>query len=426
MTAPATLLPPGYLRTHGASIVGPDGSAVRLAGVNWYGMECAAMVPGGLDLRTLDELCSLVVELGFNHLRLPFCDEAVLRNPRLHDGLATMPALRGATALEVMDAVVDAARRHRLKVVLDDHRCDPGWSAQENGLWYTPRCTPRMWMEALTLVASRYAGDDTVVGIDLRNEPGSPAPDGSAPPRNGGAVWGQADWPWSRHPRDWAAAAEAAGNAVLACNPDLLIVVEGVRRDPAGPVFGGTRRLYWPGGNLTGVRQRGGRRLRARPLTLDIPARLVYSVHDYGPAMHPGLPWCQPGTTALSAAACRAVWEQTWGFVVRGDIAPIYVGELGTPTGAGPEASAATEDILARSEAQESWLTYLVDYIAELGASWAYWPLNGRNSPGGGRDPSRPEAYGVLTPDWSTAKNPRLMTTLAAIQGLPRPRSGGA
>ena len=94
--------------------------------------------------------------------------------------------------------------------------------------------------------------------------------------------------------RDWAAAAERGGNAVLEVNPDLLIFVEGVRGDPSGPIFGGELQLYWPGGNLCGVAHRGGARRAPRPIKLSIADRLVYSVHDYGPDMHPQMPWCNP------------------------------------------------------------------------------------------------------------------------------------
>ncbi len=409
-------LPAGYLHTSGTDIVAADGRPVRLAGVNWYGFECESMVPGGLDANTIDEMCWLIADLGFNHVRLPYCGELVLRNPRISNGLAAMPALRGARALDVMDAVVDSAGRNGVKIVMDNHRSDAGWSAQGNGLWYSPGFSPRQWRESLTLVARRYLGNDTVVGIDLRNEPGSPPTDETEHPRNGGAVWGEPDRRWTRRPRDWAAAAERAGNEVLACNPDLLIVVEGVRADPAGPTLGGATHLYWPGGNLIGVQHEGGRRKGARPIALSVPGRLVYSVHDYGPVMHPQMQWCQPGTTALTPDACRSVWEQTWGFIVRRGIAPLYVGEFGTPNDFSPEHTAVGGP---DTRAQRSWFTYLVDYIRELGASWAYWPLNGMNCLGGGRDPGQPDSFGLLKPDYSGPSSPSIMAELATIQGPP-------
>ena len=391
---------------------------MRLAGVNWYGFEGEWSVPGGLDLRTIDETCELIVELGFNHIRLPYSDDVVRRNPRALHGLAAMPALLGRGALEVMDRVIAAAGKCGLRVILDSHRSNAGWSAQGNGLWYSWGCSARGWRRSLVDLAERYAGNDTVIGIDVRNEPGAPAIDGQQWPRNGGAVWGEPDGLLNPLPRDWARAAENAGNAVLAANPNLLIVVEGVRGDPAGPVFAGTVHVYWPGGNLAGVTRDGGRRRAPRPITLNVPGRLVYSAHDYGPDMFPAMPWCQAGSTARTPGACRAVWEQTWGVLVRHGVAPVYVGEFGTPNGLWPADGSAVRNYsdVEAPDPQIRWFRYLTDYIRELGASWAYWPLNGLNSPGGGRDPSQVEGYGLLSPVGRRPSNQSLLAELRTIQ----------
>lgn len=416
--ASSGLIPPGYLHTEGSTIVAADGSVVRLAGVNWYGFEGDWFVPGGLDAHTMDEMCELVAALGFNHIRLPYCDDVVRRNPRVSNGLAAVPGLQGAGALDVMDEVIAAARRQRLRVILDSHRSGPGWSAQGNGLWYSRACSARAWRASLVAIARRYAGDDTVIGIDLRNEPGSPPVDEQEWPRNGGALWGEPDGLLTPHPRDWARAAENAASAVLACNPRLLMFVEGVRGDPAGPVFEGTVHLYWPGGNLIGVSSAGGRRPAPRAITLSVPGRLVYSVHDYGPDMFAAMPWCQEGSTARTPDACRGVWEQSWGAVARNAVAPVYVGEFGTPNGLWPPDRSALRDYgdAHAMDPQIRWFRYLIDYIGELGASWAYWALNGTNSPGGGRDPSQVEGYGLLTPDGRRPSNESLLAQLRTIQ----------
>ena len=419
--AVTSLIPSGYLHTEGSDIVAADGTVVRLAGVNWYGFEGDRMVAGGLDRRTVDEICESIVALGFNHIRLPYCDELIRRNPRVDSGLDAVPALRGRTALEVMDAVIAGARRHRLRVILDSHRSTPGWSAQGNGLWYSRTCSARAWRAGLAAIAERYAGDDTVIGIDLRNEPGSPAVDEKEWPGNGGAVWGEPDRLLKPSPRDWARAAQNAAAAVLARNARLLILVEGVRGDQAGPVFEGAAHLYWPGGNLIGVTRGGGRRRAPRPITLSVPDRLVYSVHDYGPDMFAEMPWCREGSTALTPDACRAVWEQTWGTLARTGVAPVYVGEFGTPNGLWPPDGAALRDYgdAQATDPQTRWFRYLVDYVGELGASWAYWALNGTNSAGGGRDPSQVEGYGLLTPDGRGASNESLLAQLRSIQSAP-------
>ena len=64
-----------------------------------------------------------------------------------------------------------------------------------------------------------------MIGGDIHNEPYGPARwgDGSA--------------------NDWRLAAERVGNAILAVNPNWLIVVEGVEQASSGE--------YWWGGNLS-------------------------------------------------------------------------------------------------------------------------------------------------------------------------------
>ena len=63
---------------------------------------------------------------------------------------------------------------------------------------------------------------------------------------------------------DWRLAAERAGNAILAANPDWLILVEGVEKY--------NNDWYWQGGNLAGARQ--------YPVRLSHPDKLVYSPHQ--------------------------------------------------------------------------------------------------------------------------------------------------
>jgi endoglucanase len=409
----ATLLPDGRLHTRGARIVDRDGRRVRFAGVNWYGFETPAMVVGGLDHASLDDICGRIVELGFNMIRLPFSVEMVRRQDGVVDHLAREPSLRGRRPVEVMDRVIDAAGRHRLKVVLDSHRSDASWSLQSNGLWYTPEYTEATWLETWITLVDRYREDPTVVGCDLRNEPGSPPQDPTALPRLGGAEWGSGGGL-----RDWAAAAERAGNAILDHAPDLLVCVEGVRDDPAGPWFDGAPRSYWPGGNLCGVDRAGGDRAVPRPIRLNRPDRLVYSVHDYGPDMAPGLPWAQLDSTASTPAACRAVWDQLWGHLVRRDVAPVWVGEFGTPNGRRHGDPAPPERFTDRNDInpQGSWFTYLVDYIRDLGLSWSIWALNGTQSPGPGRSPDETEWYGVLDPTWTSAASAPMLARLRTIQ----------
>ena len=80
-------------------------------------------------------------------------------------------------------------------------------------------------------MTDRYKNYDAVVAMDLNNEPhGKEA--------GKGATWGN-----SNPLTDWNKAAERCGNAILAINPNVLIMVEGVEATSEGN--------YWWGGVIT-------------------------------------------------------------------------------------------------------------------------------------------------------------------------------
>jgi endoglucanase len=411
-------LPAGYLHTQGAQILDANNKPVRLAGVSWYGLEGNSMVPGGLNYRTLDYICQQVRNLGFNLIRLPYSVQAVQSNPRINNYLEANLSLQGQTVLQIMDAVIAAAGRYGLKVVLDNHRSEAAWSLESNGLWYTQPYPQSVWLSTWGMLVRRYRNNSTVIGCDLRNEPGSPPPDSSAWPQNGGSLWGYGDPNATGHPRDWVLAAESAGNYILSLNPNLLIFAEGVRHDPAGPSFNGKDYFYWPGGNLAGVGKAGGGRPAPRPVTLSVPNRLVYSAQDYGPDLYSGLAWCQLGTTALTPDACRGVWDRTWGYIAKQEIAPVWLGEFGTVNGFKPNDTTSQQDYadVNNVNSQGNWFSYLVQYIKDNNISWCYWPLNGTQSADLGRDPSQPDWYGVLNPTWAGTASQPVMNKLRMIQ----------
>jgi hypothetical protein len=130
------------------------------------------------------------------------------------------------------------------------------------------------------------------------------------------------------------------------------------------------------------------------------------------------LPWAQLGSSASTAAACRAVWDQTWGYLVRHRVAPVWVGEFGTPNGGrrGDRTPQSDYTDVNDRNPQGAWFTYLVDYIRELGLSWSIWALNGTQSLGPGRVAGEPEWYGVLRPDWMHVASPPMLARLRSIQ----------
>lgn len=336
----------GYWHTSGRRILDAAGQPVRIAGINWFGFETGNHVVHGLWTRDYKSMLDQIGSLGYNTLRLPFSDD-ILEPGTLPDGISFADGrnadLQGLTSLQVLDRIVAYAGQAGLKIVLDRHRPDAGG---QPALWYTAAVPESTWIANLKTLASRYAGNPTVVGIDLHNEPHDPA------------CWGCGDTA-----RDWRLAAQRAGNAVLSVNPQLLIMVEGVQSYEG---VGG-----WWGGNLMGVAR--------YPVQLDVPNRLVYSAHDYATSVarqpwfdDPSFPDNMPG-----------VWDRYWGYLFKQDIAPVWLGEFGTTL---------------QSTVDQKWLAALVTYLRSTSACgadsfhWTFWSWN----------PNSGDTGGILKDDWQT------------------------
>ncbi len=347
------LIASGPLSTSGNQILDSAGSAVEIRAVSWFGLETELQAPHGLWARNWQEMMEQIKAEGFNAIRLPFSSELVL------DGSAPSgidfgrnPDLQGLSGLEIMDQIVAYADDLGLKILLDHHRSEAGSGANGSGLWYEGAYDEADWIDVWTTLAARYAGDDTVIGADIHNEPHGPA------------SWGDDS------ATDWAAAAERAGNAIHAVNPDWLIVVEGI-----GSYQGNN---YWWGGNLQGVAD--------RPVVLDQDDKLVYSPHDY-PASVFAQPWFFDGSDLTQ------VFDEHWGYIFREDIAPILLGEFGSRL---------------ETQVDRDWAEAIVGYLngdldgdgasdlaaGQSGMSWSWWSWN----------PNSGDTGGVLEDDWISVR----------------------
>jgi endoglucanase len=338
--------------TSGRQIVDANGQEVRITGVNWFGMETSNFAPHGLWARSLTDMLDQVVALGFNTLRLPYTNQ--LFDPASQPNgidLQKNPDLQGLNGQQIMDRVIDEAGKRGLKVILDRHR--PTADAQSD-LWYTDRVPEERWIQDWVMLASRYSGNGTVIGADLHNEP------------KGAATWGDGNLK-----TDWRLAAERAGNAILAVNPDWLIFVEGIEH--TGDDW------YWWGGNLAPA--------ASAPVELSIPSQLVYSAHDYGPEVFQQK-WFQVLDFPYNLPA---VWTAHWAYLAQQSIAPVLVGEFG-----GRSVGGDTEGV---------WQRNLVTYLKDAGISYTYWALN----------PNSGDTGGVLTDDWTTPDANKL-AVLSAYQ----------
>jgi endoglucanase len=337
----------GPWHTDGAQIVDADNQPVRIAGVNWFGFETNTFVVHGLQQRSYKSMLDQIKSLGYNTIRLPYSNQLFDKTSQ-PTGIDynKNPDLQGLQGLQLMDKVIDYATGIGLHIILDQHRPDAGG---QSALWYTSAYPESRWIADWQMLARHYKDNPLVIGADLHNEPHAPA------------CWG-----CGNPALDWRLAAERAGNAILAVNPNWLIFVEGVDcYGPGGTTQGGN--CYWWGGNLEGVKD--------SPVQLKVPHHLVYSVHDYPASVSyhayfsaPDYPRNLPG-----------IWDQYWGYVQKDGIAPVWVGEFGTRL---------------QTEQDKEWFSSLISYLGTgvSGFSWTYWSWN----------PDSGDTGGILQDDWQT------------------------
>lgn len=335
----------GYWHTDGRQLLDAANRPVRMTGINWFGLETANYTPHGLWTRNYRDMLDQMKGLRYNTLRLPFSSQLfdAGSTPNSID-YAKNPDLAGLSGIQIMDKIIDYAGQVGMKVLLDRHRPDSG---TQSALWYTSAYPESRWISDWRMLAQRYAGNATVVGADLHNEPHE-IQGGS------GACWDCGD-----AARDWRLAAERAGNAILAVNANWLIVVEGVSD------YNGEG--YWWGGNLQGA--------ATAPVRLTTPGRLVYSAHDYATSVFPQ-PWFSDPTFPNNLAG---IWDRNWGYLFKNDVAPVLLGEFGT-TLADPR--------------DQTWLRTLMAYLGTGtdAMSFTFWSWN----------PNSGDTGGILNDDWTT------------------------
>ncbi|MEU4745648.1 cellulase family glycosylhydrolase [Actinosynnema sp. NPDC023658] len=353
----------GYLHTAGSKIVDSTGATVRLTGINWFGMETDNKTFHGLwSSRTWKQQLDQMASLGYNTLRIPFSNDA-LKPGATASGINDFvnPDLIGLSPLQILDKVIDYVGQKGMRVILDRHRPT---SAGQSALWYTSTVPESTWISDWKMLAQRYAGNTTVIGADLHNEPHA---EGTNPAATGSC------WGCGVVERDWRLAAERAGNAILSVQPNWLIFVEGVScpsgglsnvwdNDPSNDEDCG-----WWGGNLSKAGE--------FPVRLNVANRLVYSPHEYATSVYEQSWFTSPDFPSN----LPAVWDRYWGYLYKNNTAPLMMGEFGS-TLANPK--------------DKVWLENLMAYTGKgvNGISFTYWAWN----------PNSGDTGGIVGDDWTT------------------------
>lgn len=356
----------GYYHTSGNRIVDAAGNPAVFNGLNWFGFETANYSPHGLWTRSMDNVLDQIKAEGYNLIRLPYCNQMFDSGSAANSiDYVKNPDLAGLKPVQIMDKLIEKAGKRGIRIFLDRHRPDSGG---QSALWYTAAYPETRWISDWVMLAQRYADNPTVIGADLHNEP-----------------HGTASWGTGNPATDWRLASERAGNAILAVNPNWLIIVEGIETNVQG-----NSSSYWWGGNLTGVRN--------NPVTLTVPDRVVYSPHDYGPGVA-SQPWF---SAADFPNNLPKLWDDTWGYISKEQIAPILAGEFG----------GRSVDTLS---AEGKWQHALVSYIGQNNLYWTYWSLN----------PNSGDTGGLLLDDWTSWNEPKQVMLDLIMKPVTFPPAGG-
>jgi endoglucanase len=412
------------LSTNGRWIVAPPDPAlggyqprVKLASVNWYGAEEADFVVGGLNCQSLATIAQIIQDDGFNSVRLPWSNAMLEENPPPCDPATTIgkpcidpwfvhadPSLAGKSALTIYQDVIATLTSHGIMTVLDDHTTDAEFCciarvnnqyAGFNGLWWGGQLwddafpmthssgNPHHWRQRQGLFQTDWhkmvtlvGNYQDVVGADLRNEPD-------------GAYGMQASWDgqgaYTSTPTNWQEAAREAAAAVLAVNPDLLIMVEGT-------------------GSGTDLSKVPGDPLRLSVNGTLVSDKLVYSPHAYS-----------FDNFGSDYSSFTSTLGSLWGVILtQGQpyTAPIWIGEFGANA-----SQAAVISPPSTCSGDSAFLNCFLNYIQGNDADWAWWALNGTVSDSGALvdntgtlQKERPwfsqESYGILDTRWTNSASP--------------------
>jgi endoglucanase len=387
-----------WLHCVGNKIYDMNGNEVWLTGANWFGFNCTENVLHGAWYDIKDMLTN-IANKGIGFLRIPISTELLYSwmvgkpnkvssvtavnnppyyvcNPDFYD-----PATNSVkNSMEIFDIIMGYCKQLGIKVMVDVHSPDSNNSGHNYPLWYGLTTTTageitEKWINTQAWLADKYKNDDTILAFDIKNEPHGQRGYSSTTPTN------MAKWDNSTDENNWKYAAERCAKAILAKNPKLLIMIEGVEQYPktekgytynTPDVWGATAEQSpwysaWWGGNLRGVKD--------YPINIGtLNSQIVYSPHDYGPSVY-NQPWFDKDFTTQTLL--DDYWYNTWAYINDKGIAPLFIGEWGGHMDGGKN---------------QRWMTLLRDYIVNNRIHHTFWCIN----------PNSGDTGGLLGYDWKT------------------------
>ena len=320
----------------------------------------------------MHEMLTEIADHGFNLLRVPVSTQILLQwkngdpdpsppkvNEWSNEELCD-PGRKVWDSFRLWTQAMTWCKELGIKIMIDVHSAETQAAGHVFNMWYYGKYTTEDWYDALEWVADYYKNDDTIIAIDLKNEPHGKSDEKP----------NFAKWDGSTDINNWKYAAETCAARILAKNPNLLIMVEGIEvypkegndwDTPAIEWTTYTSNFYnaWWGGNFRGAKE--------YPIDLGkYQSQLVYSPHDYGPLVYEQ-PWFQGNFSTESIM--KEYWHDNWFFILEEKMAPLLIGEWGG---------------FMDGKDNEKWMYLIRDLMIENHIHHTFWCFNENSGDTGG------------------------------------------
>lgn len=387
----------------------------RFKAVNWYGASAGGLAPDGLWGRSYKAIMDKIKDLGANAIRYLVCQDITWAgrkpSPNTYIDFTLNPDLfsegtmaqnawpnRVLTGLEILDRIVAYAKEIGLRIILDMHCAAPNVS-NDQGLhykWYTtatptapgattgadgePRNEEQM-LAAWEFFADHYKNEPVVCGFDLINEPMETTWDED--PNTG--IYGFYNRCVAR---------------IRTKNTKALIICEGILQET----------ITMDNGLFVGAQASGGLQgVREKPV-IDPQGLVVYSPHEYG-SYFPGYVNSADQNVYRNYmshadydvdpyAVMDEVWSKFWGWMVKENKHPIFIGEIGSwyKEGKANYSGVAVPYTATNKAKDTAWFEAWDEWSRTWFQGFSFWAINPGGEPDGLLQPQTAPAPGSPVP----------------------------